>query len=62
MGLGGGFENTQDLHVMKYDEAMASNYAAKWHKSVNEEHDCMVMHKVFQMVPLEEVPDAKILA
>jgi hypothetical protein len=43
-GLGGGFENTQELHVMKYDEAMASEDRDKWRESVNEEHDRMKSH------------------
>ena len=55
-GLGGGFDNTAELHVMKYDEAMAKEPEA-WTKSVDEEHDRFVQHKVVKPVPIEEVPE-----
>jgi len=37
-GLGGGFANTAELHVMKYDEAMATDEKEQWEKAVEEEH------------------------
>ncbi len=55
-GLGGGFENTHELHVMKYDEAMASADKEKWVIAVDQEHDRMDDHKVFKAVPPESVP------
>jgi hypothetical protein len=64
-GLGGGFADTSELHVMKYDEAM--NMADKkevgeWHDAVMEEKERMDKHVVFKAVPLEKVPEgAKIL-
>jgi len=36
--LGGGFVNTAELHVVKYDEAMASNDKEHWEKALEEEH------------------------
>ncbi|MFO0523114.1 MAG: hypothetical protein ACK515_22215, partial [bacterium] len=61
-GVGGGFEHTSELHVMKYDEAMASIDAAKWAKAVEEEHDRMVENQVWKAMPMEDVPPgAKIL-
>jgi hypothetical protein len=61
-GLGGGFTNTQELHVMKYDEAMAGPDADKWKIAVEEEHDRMVKHQVFKPVPPEKLPEgAKVL-
>ena len=62
-GLGGGFTNTQELHVLKYDEAMAGPDKEQWAKAVEEEHDRMVQHQVFKPVPPEEIPKgAKILS
>ena len=55
-GIGGGFENTTELHVMKYKEAMASKDAKAWKRAVEEEHERMVKHKVWTPVPREEVP------
>ena len=37
-GMGGGFINTQELHVMEYKEAMAGADADKWSEAVMEEH------------------------
>ena len=56
-GLGGGFVDTHELHVMKYDEAMATKDAHEWEKAVDKEHDRMVESKVFKAVPIDEVPD-----
>ncbi|MGH7955289.1 MAG: reverse transcriptase domain-containing protein [Gloeomargaritales cyanobacterium] len=61
-GLGGGFMNTQELHVMKYSEAMKGPDKDKWEKAVEEEHDRMLKHKVWKVVPKQEVPkNAKVL-
>ena len=38
-GIGGGFVDTNELHVMKYKEAMARKDAEKWQKAVDEEHE-----------------------
>jgi hypothetical protein len=37
-GLGGGFENTNELHVMKFKEAMATKDKPGWVKAVDKEH------------------------
>jgi hypothetical protein len=50
-GLGGGFENTHELHVMNYNEVMESNDKEKWKVAVKEEYECMMKHNVFQEVP-----------
>ncbi|MGL5501387.1 MAG: hypothetical protein ACRDCK_09620, partial [Plesiomonas shigelloides] len=55
-GLGGGFINTSELHVMKYDEAMATADCKEWDKAVEKEHDKMVVNHVFKATPIEEVP------
>ena len=47
---------------MKFDEAMAGPNKDKWMKSVEEEHDRMVEHEVFEPVPPDKIPTgAKIL-
>ena len=49
-GLGGGFRNTQELHVMKYNEA------------VDKEHTNMTQYKVRKARMIDELPKhAKIL-
>jgi aspartyl/asparaginyl-tRNA synthetase len=61
-GIGGGFEQTGELNVMKYKEAMASPDKAKWEQGVEAEHEKMVTYEVFQPVDVNEIPkDAKIL-
>ena len=61
-GIGGGFVDTDELHVMKFKEAMAGKNADKWQKAVNEEHERMMKHEVWVPVPIEEVPqNSKIL-
>ena len=61
-GIGGGFENTAELHVMKYDEAMQSDDSDNWKESVDDEHERMVKNTVFEAKKPEEVPDdAKII-
>ncbi len=50
-GLGGGFDNTQELHVMKYKEAMKTPDKPNWINEVNEEHERFKKHKVFKAVP-----------
>mmetsp|Transcript_25860 Transcript_25860/g.36805 ORF Transcript_25860/g.36805 Transcript_25860/m.36805 type:complete len:299 (+) Transcript_25860:1255-2151(+) len=60
-GIGNGFESTDELRVMKYDEAMSKD-PIEWGKSVKEEYDRFVNHKAIRFVKRSEVPDgAKIL-
>ena len=60
-GIGGEFENTHKLKVMKYEEAMQSD-KVEWSKAVSEEYEKMKYHKVWRPVKLENVPiEAKIL-
>jgi hypothetical protein len=50
-GIGGGFQNTSnELHVMKYDEAMATKDVEQWHDAVEDEHQSMQKHVVFEEV------------
>jgi hypothetical protein len=46
-GIGGGFINTQELHVMKYNEAMKGPDKDKWQKAVKEEYKRMEKNKVW---------------
>ena len=62
MGVGGGFEDTHELHVMKYDEAMASKDKKGWEASVEEEHERMVKRVVWKAIPPSDVPkNAKVI-
>ena len=61
-GLGGGFDNTNELHVMKYHEVMARAEKSRWKEAVKEKYDHTTKFKVFQTVPKNKVPeDAKVL-
>jgi hypothetical protein len=61
-GIGGGFEHTGELKVMKYKEAMDSLDKTKWEQGVEAEHEKMITYQVFEPVDVNEVPqDAKIL-
>jgi Reverse transcriptase (RNA-dependent DNA polymerase) len=62
-GVGGGFTNTQELHVMKYNEAMKTGDKEHWVKAVNEEHDRMVKYEVWKPVNRKDLPKgAKVLS
>jgi hypothetical protein len=54
-GLGGGFDVTTDLHVMKYKQAMKSDDKDAWMKVVNKEHQRMKDHQVWKAVPKGKV-------
>jgi Reverse transcriptase (RNA-dependent DNA polymerase) len=62
-GLGGGFQDTHELHVMKYDQAMITTDKKSWIKAMDEEHDRMEKYKVFKAVKKDSLPKkAKILS
>jgi len=61
-GIGGGFENTNELRVMTYQEVMNTQDRDKWRKAVEEEHERMIKNKVWKPVDRDSVPeDAKII-
>lgn len=61
-GIGGGFVNTNELHVMKYQQAMETEDKEHWTLAVKEEHARMVKHKVWEAVERNSVPKgAKII-
>jgi hypothetical protein len=55
-GIGGGFENTSELHVMKYNEAMTKDDKVNWDKAVEEEHTRMTDHEAWTVCDREDVP------
>ena len=60
-GIGGSFNNTTELKVKKFEEAMATD-AEGWPKEVDKEHNRMVKNEVWEPVPKSSVPpSAKIL-
>ena len=62
-GLGGGFENNMELHVMNYKGAMKTVDKPKWNQAVEEEQDWMIKMGVWEAVPRSKVPkDAKIIS
>ena len=61
-GIGGGYSNTQELHVMKYNEAMATKDKDYWAKAVDEEYQRMMKYDVFTVIKHTDLPkDAKVL-
>jgi hypothetical protein len=62
-GIGGGFENTNELHVMSYDQAMESSDKDKWKVAIEKEHENMRTNNVWKAVPIKDVGnDATILS
>jgi len=55
-GLGGGFENTAELHAMKYNAAMQTKDKVKWEQAVEKEHERMVDNDVWEPVKKSEIP------
>jgi hypothetical protein len=55
-GIGGGFTNMMELHVLKYDQAVNGPEAKEWDKAIEEEHKQMLDHEVFQTIPRDDVP------
>ncbi len=62
--IGGSFNNTEELRVMNFKRAMASNDKAKWMAAIKEKHDHMPKNNVWKAVIVKKfnIPqDAKIL-
>ena len=49
-GIGGGFEHTSELKVMKYEEALASPDKEGWKAEIKNEHRRMQKHGVWKAV------------
>ena len=56
-GLGGGFTNTTELHVMTYDQAMKTEDKDAWCDSVDKEHERMTTNKVFTPTYIKDIPE-----
>jgi Reverse transcriptase (RNA-dependent DNA polymerase) len=62
-GVGGGFINTQELHVVKYNQAMKGPDKTQWEVAMKEEYNRMIKNKVWKAVPRASVPkEATILS
>jgi hypothetical protein len=57
-GIGGGFENTNKLKVMKFDEALHGPDKIKWEKAVREEHNRMLKFNVWAAVRRKDISAA----
>jgi hypothetical protein len=55
-----GFENTKELHVMKYNQAInqgTPEECTAWKQTVKEEYEWMVKHLMFKVTPHDKVPE-----
>ena len=55
-GLGGGFKTTEELHTMKYLEAMSGPDQEHGKRAVRDKYKRMVENGVFKVVSTTEVP------
>ena len=55
-GIGSGIQNTNELKVIGYDEAMERNDKMEWVNSINKEHDRMIKNKVWTVIKKKDVP------
>jgi len=56
-GIGGGFQNTKELHIMKYKEAMDTPDKIEWEGVVKKEHQNMQVYGVWTPVRLQDLPE-----
>ena len=55
-GLGGGFTDTNELHVMTYNQAMKQPDKPEWIKSVDKEHERMSSNNVWTPKYIQDIP------
>ena len=55
-GIGGGFENTEELKPMKYKEAISGPDGKSWKVEILNEYKRMVDNKVFEAVNRKDLP------
>jgi hypothetical protein len=61
-GIGGGFNHTSELKVMKYKDAIKGPDKKEWEKAVEEEHRKFEKYGVLKAVKIEDVPkSAKVM-
>ncbi len=56
-GIGGVFANTQELQVIKYDEAINGPNGELWKAEVAKEHQRTIDSGVFEPVKMSKVPE-----
>ena len=62
-GLGGGIQNTKELHVLSYEETINGPERDQWLESIEKEYQRMIDNGVFIPCAPEDVPvGAKILS
>jgi uncharacterized membrane protein YbaN (DUF454 family) len=62
VGIGEGILCTNELHVLKYKEAMRGTDQEHWTKTINEEYERMIGNKVWKLIKQNDLPtDAKLL-
>ncbi len=54
--IGGGFENTKELKVMNYKEAVNGPDGEQWKAEVENKYRRMFANKVFEVVPQKDLP------
>ena len=54
--IGSGIENTNELKVLSFEEAMASTNKMDWQASVDHEHEHMIKNGVWEVVDKHNVP------
>jgi hypothetical protein len=63
VGVGKGFVDTNELHTITYDAAMASKERNLWKKAVEEEYKNLQDYNVFEVVEREKIPQrSKVLS
>ena len=61
-GIGGGFDDTNELKVVNFKSAMNSESKTEWMKAIEDEHNRMLKHDVWTAVNKKDVPSrAKII-
>ncbi len=55
-GVGGGFENTKELRVMNYKEAISGPDGKRWKPEVENEYQRMLANKVFKVLLQKDLP------
>jgi hypothetical protein len=62
-GIGKGILHTNELHVLKYKEAMRGTDQEYWTNAINEEHERMIENKVWKPIKRNDLPaDVKLLS
>ena len=55
-GIGGGFGNTTELRVMKYEEAINGPDGEAWKAEIINENERMKKNEVFEVIDKDDLP------